>query len=151
MTRKERLEQLRKQLIEQRDGLCRRLRGDIGGAAGGSSGDEGDVATCHTADELDSRLASHMSDELQQIKAALQKFNEGRYGICEMTGVPIPIARLEALPFTRYSVEAQRLIEVEGYTADDFRSESGWARAVDHENRFSDREARIEELEEIED
>ena len=151
MSRKERLERLRKQLIEQRDELRRRLSGDVGGAAGGGSGDEGDVATCNSADELDSRIASHLSDELTQIAASLEKFKAGRYGICEMTGIPIPIARLEALPFTRHSVEAQRLIEEEGYTADDFKSENGWARAVEHENRFSDRDARVEELEEIED
>ena len=151
MTRKERLEQLRKQLIENRDGLRRKLAGDVVGSAGGSQGDEGDAATCHSADELDPRIATHLSVELRQVENALKKFKEGRYGICEMTGVPIPIARLEALPYTLYSVEAQRLIEVEGYDPDDYRSESGWARAIEHESRLSDRDATIRDLEEVED
>ena len=151
MTRKERLERLRKQLIEHRDSLRRKLAGDLVGSAGGSQGDEGDAATCCNADELDTRLATHMSGELRQVQNALQKFKEGRYGICEMTGVPIPIARLEALPYTLYSVEAQRLIEVEGFDPDDYRSEHGWARAVEHESRLSDRDASLRELEEVED
>jgi DnaK suppressor protein len=92
-----------------------------------------------------------MSGELAQIDLALRKFKEGRYGICEMTGVPIPIARLEALPYTQYSVEAQRLIEVEGYDPDEYRSENGWARAIEHESRLSDRDARLRDLEEVED
>ncbi|HEX6986699.1 MAG TPA: TraR/DksA family transcriptional regulator [Planctomycetaceae bacterium] len=151
MTRKDRLEGLRKRLIERREELRRKLGGELGGSAGGAVGDEGDAATSHAADELDTRLATHMSGELAQIDAALQKFKEGRYGICEMTGVPIPIARLEALPYTRYSVEAQRLIEEEGYDPEEYRSEHGWARAVEHESRFSDRDAPVPELEEIED
>lgn len=151
MTRNERLERLRKELIERRDALRRKLNGDLGGGAGDNQGDEGDAATSHTADELDTRLATHMSGELAQIDLALRKFKEGRYGICEMTGVPIPIARLEALPYTQYSVEAQRLIEVEGYDPDEYRTENGWARAIEHESRYSDRDTNIRELEEVED
>lgn len=151
MTRNQRLERLRKQLIERRDALRRKLTGDVVGSAGSSQGDEGDAATSHTADELDTRLATHMSGELDQVETALRKFKEGRYGICEMTGVPIPIARLEALPYTLYSVEAQRLIEVEGYDPDDYRSENGWARAIEHESRLSERDASIRDLEEVED
>ncbi|MBA3311680.1 MAG: TraR/DksA family transcriptional regulator [Planctomycetota bacterium] len=151
MTRKERLERLRKLLIERRDGLRRKLDGDLGGAAGSSQGDEGDAATSHSADELDTRIAAHLSGELTQINLALQKFKEGRYGICEMTGVPIPIARLEALPYTLYSVEAQRLIEVEGYDPEEYRPDHGWARAVEHESRLAERNATLRELEEVED
>jgi DnaK suppressor protein len=151
MTRNERLERLRKELIERRDALRRKLNGDLGGSAGDNQGDEGDAATSHTADELDTRLASHMSGELAQIELALRKFKEGRYGICEMTGVPIPIARLEALPYTQYSVEAQRLIEVEGYDPDEYRTENGWARAIEHESRYSERDANIRDLEQVED
>ncbi len=151
MARKERLERLRKRLIEQREELRRRLGGEIGGSAGSSNGDEGDAATSHSADELDSRLATHLSKELSQVEGALRKFKDGRYGICEMTGAPIPIARLEALPYTLYSVEAQRIIEEGGIDPDDFAAEQGWARAVEHESRLAERDATGIELEEVED
>ena len=147
MTRKERLERLRLRLLEWRDQLRHSLNGEVSGSAGGGYGDECDAATSAYSDELETRLASHMSDELTQIQYALAKFKHGRYGICEMTNAPIPIARLEALPFARYTVEAQRLIEVEGYDPSDLPRDNGWARAVEHEARLGDHDLRAHELE----
>ena len=47
---------------------------------------------------------------LQEIDEALQRIEEGTFGICEGTGDPISKARLEAKPWARYCVEyAQKL------------------------------------------
>ena len=40
-----------------------------------------------------------------------ERFDAGTYGICEMSGKPIPHARLEAIPFARFTVECQTQIE----------------------------------------
>lgn len=48
---------------------------------------------------------------LQEIDDALQRVEDGTYGICEGTGEPISKARLEAKPWARYSVEYARLLE----------------------------------------
>jgi DnaK suppressor protein len=48
---------------------------------------------------------------LQEIDFALQRIQDGTYGICEGTGQPIPRARLEAQPWARYCVEYARKIE----------------------------------------
>lgn len=48
---------------------------------------------------------------LHEIDEALQRIEEGVYGICEGTGNPIPKARLEAQPWARYCVEYARLAE----------------------------------------
>jgi DnaK suppressor protein len=48
---------------------------------------------------------------LQEIDDALQRIEEGTYGICQGTGQPIPKARLEAQPWARYCVEYARLLE----------------------------------------
>lgn len=151
MTRRQRLERLRQRLIQRRDELRAMLSTGVGGSAGSGDGDEGDAATSHSADELDTRLATHLSEELRQVGIALNKFNSGLFGICEMTGMPIPVARLEALPYTLYSIEAQRLIEEEGYSAEDYGPEQGWARAVEQESRLSDREIGANELESVQD
>jgi RNA polymerase-binding transcription factor DksA len=37
--------------------------------------------------------------------------NQGTYGVCELTGKPISIARLTELPWARYSIEAARDLE----------------------------------------
>ena len=48
---------------------------------------------------------------LREIDDALQRIEDGVYGICEGTGNPIPKARLEAQPWARYCVEYARLVE----------------------------------------
>lgn len=56
--------------------------------------------------------------ELLEILAALERIDEGTYGICERTEKPIPKKRLEAIPWTRYTIEAAREVESE--------TPSGW-------------------------
>ena len=48
---------------------------------------------------------------LQEIDDALQRIEQGAYGICEATGKPIAKARLEAKPWARYCVEYARMLE----------------------------------------
>src|SRR4030088_380346 len=56
-------------------------------------------------------LLSQEQDALYEIEEALKRIDGGTYGICEMSGKPIPHARLEAIPFARYTVECQTVIE----------------------------------------
>src|SRR6201988_461165 len=56
-------------------------------------------------------LLSQEQDALYEIEEALKRVDAGTYGICEMSGKPIPHARLEAIPFARYTVECQTQIE----------------------------------------
>jgi DnaK suppressor protein len=41
----------------------------------------------------------------------LKRIELGTYGVCEMSGKPIPHARLEAIPFARFTVECQSQLE----------------------------------------
>ena len=45
--------------------------------------------------------------------SALQKMDDGGFGSCERCGEPIAEKRLEALPFARYCIDCQRLVEQE--------------------------------------
>jgi len=54
---------------------------------------------------------SNEQDVLFEIDEAIRRIENGTYGICEMTDVPINIERLEALPYVRYSVQAQAELE----------------------------------------
>ena len=56
-------------------------------------------------------LLSQEQDALYEIEEAIKRVDNGTYGICEMSGKPIPVARLEALPFARYTVECQSELE----------------------------------------
>jgi DnaK suppressor protein len=48
---------------------------------------------------------------LREIDDALQRIEQGVYGICEGTGKPIPKVRLRAQPWARYCVEYARMLE----------------------------------------
>lgn len=51
-------------------------------------------------------LDANESELLDQIDAALTRIDEGTYGICVVTGEPIPVERLRALPWASMTVEA---------------------------------------------
>src|SRR5579863_4303041 len=48
---------------------------------------------------------------LRQIDRALEKIEEGTYGICDLSGEEIPMKRLEALPYATMTVKAQEKFE----------------------------------------
>jgi DnaK suppressor protein len=51
---------------------------------------------------------------LREINNALAKIQDGSYGICEGTGLPISKPRLEAQPWAKYSIEHARMMERTG-------------------------------------
>ncbi len=48
---------------------------------------------------------------LRQIDRALEKIEDNTYGICDITGEEIPLARLEAIPYATMTVKAQEKFE----------------------------------------
>jgi RNA polymerase-binding transcription factor DksA len=56
-------------------------------------------------------LLSQEQDALYEIDQALKRIELGTYGVCEMSGKNIPRARLEAIPFARFTVECQSQLE----------------------------------------
>ncbi len=76
--------------------------------------DAGDISTSADAgtDNFDRDFAlsllSSEQEALKEIEAAIRRIHDGTYGVCEITGEPIAEERLEAVPFTRFSLEGQR-------------------------------------------
>jgi RNA polymerase-binding transcription factor DksA len=56
-------------------------------------------------------MVASEQEALSEIDAAIKRIHDGTYGICELTQKPIAKERLLAVPFTRYSAEAQKEIE----------------------------------------
>jgi RNA polymerase-binding transcription factor DksA len=56
-------------------------------------------------------LVSSEQEALGEIDAAIKRIKDGTYGICEINQTPISKDRLLAVPFTRYSAEAQKELE----------------------------------------
>jgi RNA polymerase-binding transcription factor DksA len=59
-------------------------------------------------------MLSSEQDALYQIDQALARIRNGTYGICELTGKKIAPERLMAIPWTRFSAQAERQLEKEG-------------------------------------
>ena len=60
--------------------------------------------------EMDLSMVQNARDLLELVLHAQDRMDKGLYGTCEITGEPIPIARLDALPYATTTVEAaQRL------------------------------------------
>ena len=117
MTRKAAILKLRDILLKRREALRKALAGDLSllkEMQGQSGGDEIDAALDAAHNELNSQLAELESRELAQVEEAIARMEEGTYGICEATGKPIPLARLQALPYATLCIEAQRELEKYG-------------------------------------
>ncbi|MDX2081602.1 MAG: TraR/DksA C4-type zinc finger protein [Terrimicrobiaceae bacterium] len=91
-----------------RDSLRSRAEGSEASAFGMHQADAGSDAYDR---DFALSLLSQEQDSLYEIDEALKRIENGSYGVCEMSGKPIPHARLEALPFTRYTVECQAELE----------------------------------------
>jgi len=59
-------------------------------------------------------LLSSDQDAVYEIEEALKRIEKDAYGVCELTGKSIPRARLDAIPWTRFTVEAQAQLERDG-------------------------------------
>jgi len=70
-----------------------------------------DIGTDNYEQEFALGLMDSERKLLREIDDALERIEQGTYGICEGTGKPILKARLEAQPWARYSVEYARKLE----------------------------------------
>jgi DnaK suppressor protein len=93
-----RLESERKRLIEEMEQLKSTMRPADERREGSPFGKREEEAT--ESYELERRLTLEKSirEQLAAVEHALQKFEDGTYGLCDNCGKPIPPERLEALP-----------------------------------------------------
>jgi DnaK suppressor protein len=75
--------------------------------------DSGDMSQEMFTREMDATIGEQVERRLKDVDRALEKIEEGTYGICDDTGEPIPKGRLEAMPEAIRTVEAQQRYERE--------------------------------------
>jgi len=110
---KEKLLQLRDAMVDSMAGVAQdtlrsRAEGSEASAFGMHQADAGSDAYDR---DFALSLLSQEQDALYEIDQALKRIELGSYGTCEMSGKPIPRARLEAIPFARFTVECQSQLE----------------------------------------
>ena len=105
-----RLLELREQLMRQMNGLAQESAQEVAGY----SLHMADSGTDNFDRDFALSLLSADQDAVYEIEEALKRIERKTYGVCELTGKPIPRARLEAIPWTRFTVQAQAQLEREG-------------------------------------
>jgi len=110
---KEKLLQLRDAMVDSMAGVAQdtlrsRAEGSEASAFGMHQADAGSDAYDR---DFALSLLSQEQDALYEIDQALKRIELGTYGTCEMSGKQIPRARLEAIPFARFTVECQSQLE----------------------------------------
>lgn len=102
--------ELREQLVKQMSGLAEESAQELAGY----SLHMADSGTDNFDRDFALSLLSSDQDAVYEIEEALKRIERKTYGVCELTGKPIPKARLEAIPWTRFTVEAQAQLERDG-------------------------------------
>jgi DnaK suppressor protein len=109
--------QKRKEILgsvaEIEDETLRKSRLDASGDLSSMPIHMADLGTDNYQQEFSLGLIDSERRLVTEIDLALQRIDNGTFGICEGTGQPISRARLEAQPWARYSVEYARKLEQE--------------------------------------
>jgi DnaK suppressor protein len=101
---------IRSDLVGMRDDILKAVRKQQVDE-GVDNGDSVDQASQSIEKELLFELSDNERGTLDMIEAAIRKIDNGTYGLCEATQRPIGRARLEAIPYCRYSIEYQNQLE----------------------------------------
>jgi RNA polymerase-binding transcription factor DksA len=118
--------QQKQKLLQLRDAVVDSMAGVAQGTLRSrAEGSEASAFGMHQADagsdaydrDFALSLLSQEQDALYEIDEALKRVELGTYGKCEMSGKPIPRARLEAIPFARFTVECQSQLEKQSKAA----------------------------------
>jgi RNA polymerase-binding transcription factor DksA len=106
----QRLIELRDQLVRQMNGLAKESAQEMAGY----SLHMADSGTDNFDRDFALSLLSSDQDAIYEIEEALKRIEKNTYGICELTGKSIPRSRLDAIPWTRFTVQAQAQLERDG-------------------------------------
>ena len=112
-SQKQRLIDLRAELARVRDGLGEDEQELEGQGDDFTETDSGDMSQSIFDREMDASVGEQIERRLKDVDRALQKVEEGTYGVCDDTGEEIPKGRLEAVPEAIRTVEAQQRFETE--------------------------------------
>ena len=79
---------------------------------GGSTGNHmADGATDIAEQDRDMALIGTLQERMREVEHALERLDQGTYGVCERCDKPIPAERLEVRPFSTLCVDCQSQAE----------------------------------------
>jgi DnaK suppressor protein len=111
-SQRERLVGLRDELVRIKEGMSADEK-DLGETEGETTLDSGDLSQDMFTREMDASIGEQVERRLRGVDRALQKIEEGTYGLSDDSGESIPRGRLEAVPEAIRTVEEQQRFEQE--------------------------------------
>jgi len=106
---KKRLQQMRAEVMRVLEGTKKEVT--LPDEAKGYSQHSADGGTDDFVKTINLEVTNKEFSLLRQIDRALEKIEEGTYGVCDLSGEEIPLKRLEALPYATMTVKAQEKFE----------------------------------------
>lgn len=149
MARRDALLRLHQALTSRRDELRKRLGGELNELRkyrAGDTGDAADLAFDSGSEEVTSQLAQIEARELMQVERSILRLKQGTYGQCEGCGKKIPLARLNALPFSTTCIGCQRELELYGEISGG-RGAGSWEKVSEMRSHDEEREVNLSDLE----
>ncbi|MEM9445243.1 MAG: TraR/DksA C4-type zinc finger protein [Verrucomicrobiota bacterium] len=119
---KGRLLELRDHMLDQMQGVAQdSLRSKSDSSSSSAFGmHQADAGSDAYEKDFALSLLSQEQDALYEIEEAIKRIETSTYGVCEMSGESIPLERLEAIPFARFTIECQKNVELQN------RSRNRW-------------------------
>lgn len=130
--RKRDLEKFKKLLLLEKQNILQhleQLEGDSEAELENSGGDSVDLASIEITQASIQKLGNREKKLLKKVEHALQKFEDGEYGDCELCGEQISPARLEARPVAQYCIDCKTELEQNErrYSDQEESEEGGWS------------------------
>lgn len=103
--------QLKKRLLAEREQLFNKLKGNDLSVDDSETPDPVDLAVRNYSKNVMLAVSENESRQLLMIDEALDRIAEEEYGACQNCEKPINPKRLEAVPWARYCLNCQELVE----------------------------------------
>ena len=113
MTRKE-LNVFKKELLKEKTVLLQGISTKMKGSPKTGDPEGGDVCDIASSDrerELRLRLSERGREKLKEIEEALERIEDGSFGLCDRCGCKIPKGRLKVMPFSTTCVACKAIQE----------------------------------------
>lgn len=105
------IKNIKKNLLTERDFLAARISGNDLSVDDSETPDPVDLAVQNYSKNVLLAVSENDSRQLQMIDEALRRIEDEEYGECQNCGNEIQPKRLEAIPWARYCLNCQELVE----------------------------------------
>lgn len=102
---------IKENLIAERDGLFAKLNSNDLSVDAAETPDPVDLAVQNYSKNVMLSVSENESRQLQMVDEALQRIEDDEYGVCQNCSTAIHSKRLAALPWARYCLNCQELLE----------------------------------------